>query len=167
MTGATADAAPPAVGVVASAAVAGDIGTERTGPRISPRNPCDDVVEHDTRDPCAALLAGVAPLNLACLHVVHGGDEEVLRQLRRERPTALFLNRAGAGIDARVADLDAGLADVVTVGTTAPADPGLPARRRSGTRLNGPDPATSYRGDHLGRTDCSTPPWRPPAVPTP
>ncbi|WP_406567730.1 hypothetical protein [Actinoallomurus soli] len=68
-------------------------------------------------------------------------------------PTALLLNRAGADVDARVADLDAGLADVITVATMALANPDLPARIRSGAPLNEADPATFYGGDHRGYTD--------------
>ncbi|MEU2427152.1 alkene reductase [Streptomyces sp. NPDC007851] len=136
-----------------ASAVADEIGAERTGLRISPGNPFNDIAEHDTRDLYTALVAAVAPLDLAYLHVIHGGDEEMLRQLRQEWPTALFLNRAGADIDARVADLDAGLADVITVGTTALANPDLPARLRSGAPLNEADPATFYGGDHRGYTD--------------
>ncbi|MFF0097217.1 hypothetical protein ACFYSF_46005 [Streptomyces canus] len=49
---------------------------------------------------------------------------------------ALFLNRAGADKDARVAGLDAGLTDVITVGTTALANPDLLARRRSSAPLS-------------------------------
>ncbi len=80
----------------------------------------------------------------------------MLRQLRQQWPTALFLNRAGSGIDTRVADLDAGLADVITVGTTALANSDLPARLRSGAPLNQADPATFYGGDHRGYTDYPT-----------
>ncbi|MFE9454201.1 alpha/beta hydrolase [Streptomyces sp. NPDC006739] len=52
------------------------------------------------------------------------------------------LNRAGAGIDARVSDLDARLADVITVGPTAPAHPDLPGRLRSGAPPIEASPAT-------------------------
>jgi len=137
-------------------AVADEIGAERTGLRVSPGNPYNDMVEHDTHDLYPALLGELAPLDLAYLHVIHGGDEELLRELRRAWPTALLLNRAGAGIDARVADLDAGLADVITVGTMALANPDLPARLRSGAPLNEPDRATFYGGDHRGYTDYPT-----------
>jgi N-ethylmaleimide reductase len=139
--------------VEVASAVADEIGAERTGLRISPGNPYNDIAEHDTRDLYPALVTALAPLSLAYLHLTHGGDEELLRQ---QWPTALFLNRAGADIDTRVADLDAGLADVITVGTTALANPDLPARLRSGAPLNQADPATFYGGDHRGCTDYLT-----------
>jgi N-ethylmaleimide reductase len=139
-----------------ASAVAEEIGAERTGLRISPGNPYNDIVEHDTRDIYPPLVAALAPLGLAYLHVIHGGDEELLRELREAWPTALLLNRAGADIDARVADLDAGLADVITVATMALANPDLPARLRAGAPLNQADPATFYGGDHHGYTDYPT-----------
>ncbi|MEU2867416.1 alkene reductase [Streptomyces mirabilis] len=142
--------------VEVASAVADEIGAERTGLRLSPGNPYNDIAEHDTRDLYPALVTALAPLNLAYLHLIHGGDEELLRELRQLWPTALLLNRAGTDIDTRVADLDAGLADVITVGTTALSNPDLPARIRSGAPLNQADPATFYGGDHHGYTDYPT-----------
>ncbi|MET7455884.1 alkene reductase [Streptomyces sp. NPDC005574] len=139
--------------VEVASAVADEIGADRTGLRISPANPYNDITEHDTHDLYPALLGAVAPLNLAYLHVIQGRDEELLRRLRRQWPTALLLNRAGAPIETRVADLDTGLADVITVGTMALANPDLPDRIRTGAPLNEPDPATFYGGDHRGYTD--------------
>ncbi|MQA32128.1 alkene reductase [Modestobacter roseus] len=137
-------------------AVADEIGAERTGLRISPSNPYNDIVETDPHGLYSALLAALAPMDLAYLHLMHSGDEELLHDLRRAWPTALLLNRAGADLDARVADLDAGRADVITVGAMALANPDLPARVRAGAPLNAPDPGTFYGGDHRGYTDYPT-----------
>jgi N-ethylmaleimide reductase len=76
--------------------VAEEIGAERSGLRISPGNPYNDIVEHDTHEVYPALVEALAPLGLAYLHVMHGGDEALLRELREAWPTALVLNRAGA-----------------------------------------------------------------------
>jgi N-ethylmaleimide reductase len=137
-------------------AVADEIGAERTGLRISPGNPYNDIFEHDTRDIYSALVGALAPMHLAYLHLLHGGDDELLRELRQAWPTALLLNRAGASLDARISDLDTGLADVITVGAMALANPDLPARVRAGAPLNEADPATFYGGDHHGYTDYPT-----------
>ncbi|MCI4062088.1 alkene reductase [Micromonospora sp. R77] len=142
--------------VEVASAVADEIGPERTGIRLSPGNPYNDIVENDTHAVYPTLIAALAPLNLAYLHLMHAGDDELLRALRRAWPTAVLLNRAGAGINARVADLDAGLADIITVGTMALANPDLPARLRASAPLNEPDPATFYGGDHHGYTDYPT-----------
>jgi N-ethylmaleimide reductase len=139
--------------VEVATAVAGEIGADRTGLRLSPANPYNDITENDTHDLYPALIDALTPLHLAYLHLIHAGDEELLRTLRAGWPTALLLNRAGQPLGRRAADLDTGLADVITVGTTALANPDLPARLRAGVPLNEPDPATFYGGDHRGYTD--------------
>ncbi|GAB3130586.1 hypothetical protein GCM10027161_02490 [Microbispora hainanensis] len=136
--------------------MADEIGADRTGLRVSPGNSYNDITEHDTHQVNSALLAALAPLNLAHLHVIHAGDEDLVARLRREWPTALLLNRAGAPLDARIADLDAELADVVTVAAAALANPDLPARLQANAPLNAADPATFYGGDHTGYTDYPT-----------
>ncbi|WP_438453126.1 hypothetical protein [Streptomyces asiaticus] len=142
--------------VEVASAVADEIGADRTGLRVSPGNSYHDITEHDTHQVYPALLAALAPLNLAYLHVIHAGDEDLVARLRREWPTALLLNRAGAPLEARIADLDAGLADVVTVAAAALANPDLPARLQANAPLNAADPATFYGGDHTGYTDYPT-----------
>ncbi|MFG1904878.1 alkene reductase [Micromonospora carbonacea] len=139
--------------VEVATAVAGEIGADRTGLRLSPANPYNDITENDTHDLYPALIDALTPLDLAYLHLIHAGDEELLRRLRADWPTALLLNRAGQPLDRRAADLDTGLADVLTVGATALANPDLPARLRAGVPLNEPAPTTFYGGDHRGYTD--------------
>jgi N-ethylmaleimide reductase len=139
--------------VEVATAVAGEIGPDRTGFRISPGNPFNDVVEHDVPELYGALVAGLAPLGLAYLHVAHGGDETLLKRIRSDWPGPLLLNRAGSDLETRVADLRDGLADVITVGSMALANPDLVARVKTGAPLNEPHPATFYGGDERGYTD--------------
>ncbi|GGP68359.1 alkene reductase [Saccharothrix coeruleofusca] len=134
-------------------AVADEIGANRTGIRLSPGNPYNDIAEDDTRELYSALVRALAPVNPAYLHVVHGDDAELVRELRELWPTAFLLNRPGADIDTRVRDIDSGLADVVTVGVQALANPDLVERLRTGAPLNTPDPASFYGGDEHGYTD--------------
>lgn len=134
-------------------AVAEEIGPERTGIRLSPGNPYNDIVENDTATVYHALVRALAPSNLAYLHILHSGDEDLARSLRAAWPGTLILNRPGADIATRAADIEAGLADLVSVGSAALANPDLVARLRAGAVLNTPDPATFYGGDHRGYTD--------------
>ena len=137
-------------------AVADQIGPDRTGLRISPANPYNDSVEDDTPALYAALVEALAPLGLAYLHVAHAGDEDLLRSLRAAWPSALLLNRAGADLSTRIADLDAGLADVITVGAMALANPDLVARIQAGAGLNQPDRTSFYGGGDQGYLDYPT-----------
>jgi N-ethylmaleimide reductase len=139
--------------VEVAAAVADEIGAERTGLRISPGNPYNDIAESDTAELYPALLEALRPLGLAYLHVMHAGDEALLNTLRAQWPTTLVLNRGGADVATRARDIDNGTADLVSVGALALANPDLVERLRAGAELNTPDPATFYGGGAAGYTD--------------
>jgi len=141
--------------VEVATAVAQEIGAGRTGIRISPGNPFNDITEHDTRDLYLSLVAALAPLNLAYLHVM-SRDDELLAEVRAGWPTALLLNRGGADLASRIRDIDNGLADVITMGSLALANPDLVDRIKTGAPLNTPDPATFYGGDERGYIDYPT-----------
>jgi N-ethylmaleimide reductase len=134
-------------------AVADEIGADRVGYRISPGSPLGDIVEADVTEVYHALVSGLAPLGLAYLHVVHLGDEALLRGIRDRWTGGLVLNRAGAELDARVQDLSDGLADVVSVGALALANPDLVDRIRGDEPMNALDRSTFYGGGEQGYTD--------------
>ncbi|GAA2694011.1 MULTISPECIES: alkene reductase [Actinosynnema] len=138
--------------VEVATAVADEIGAGRTGFRVSPGNPYNDVREDDVESLYTALLTALAPLGLAYLHVVHGGDEALLKQIRATWPTGLVVNRPGAEIAARLADVESGLADVTSFGVLALSNPDLLARIEA-NEFNEPDRGTFYGGDARGYTD--------------
>ena len=142
--------------VEVASAVADEIGAERTGLRISPGNPLNDIAESDTAELYPALLEALRPLDLAYLHVLHSGDEVLLDTLRAQWPTTLILNRGGADVPTRAQDIDKGTADLVAVGALALANPDLVERLLVGAELNAPDPATFYGGGAAGYTDYPT-----------
>lgn len=61
--------------VEVASAVSEEIGPERTGIRISPANPYNDVVEDDSAELYGAFVPALAQLKLAYLHLLHGSDE--------------------------------------------------------------------------------------------
>ncbi|WP_413810937.1 alkene reductase [Streptomyces sp. OE57] len=142
--------------VEVAAAVADEIGAGRTGIRLSPGNPYNDIREDDTHELYPALVRALAPLDLAYLHLIHSGDEQLLDTLRSLWPGALVLNRGGADLAARAKDVADGRADIVTVGALALANPDLVERVRSGAPLNTPDPTFFYGGGETGYTDYPT-----------
>lgn len=101
-------------------------------------------------------MRALAPLDLAYLHLAHGGDEELLGTLRELWPNTLILNRAGTDIATRAKDIENGIADVITVGSMALANPDLVKRVRAGAPLNTPGPTTFYGGGAAGYTDYPT-----------
>ncbi len=139
--------------VEVAAAIAGEIGSDRTAIRISPANPFNDIVEGDAPALYHALVSQLAGLKLAYLHLVHSGDDELLRWIRTAWPSALMVNRGGRPREQIGVDVDAGLADLASVAQFALANPDLVARLKSGAPLNAPDRATFYGGDEHGYTD--------------
>jgi len=142
---------------VAKAAVDA-IGGDRVGIRISPLNPYNDIRESDV-SVYEVLVAQLAELGLAYLHVVAAGDDPIVGKLRAIWPGALVLN-TGFGADSErdaverlVAD---GVADAVAVGRPFLANPDLVERWTAGAELNAPDPATFYGGGAEGYTDYPT-----------
>ena len=142
--------------VEVASAVAEEIGSGRTGVRISPGNHFNDMVEDDVPELYGALVDALAPLDLAYLHLLHGGNEDLLRAIRRDWPGALVLNRGGADIEARARDIEEDLTDVVAVGAMVLANPDLVDRVKTGAPLNEPDKSTFYGGAEHGYTDYPT-----------
>ncbi|WP_131736079.1 alkene reductase [Actinomadura roseirufa] len=145
--------------VEAARAVADAIGPERVGFRVSPGGTANGVSESDTPELYAALVAGLAPLGLAYLHILEAGLRETTRQIRAAWPGALILNPHPTpesfpstpeyGVEA----LREGLADAIAFATLWLANPDLPARLKAGGPFNEADPSTFYGGDQRGYTD--------------
>jgi N-ethylmaleimide reductase len=146
-------------GLEVAAAVAEAIGGHRTGFRISPANPFNDIAEHDAADvesTYTALVTQLGELNLAYLHVLEGAERELTTRLRKTWPSAFILNPLThpqpTGPDALTLVED-GTADMIAFGAMFLANPDLPARLAAQGPYNTPDPATFYGGDHHGYTD--------------
>jgi N-ethylmaleimide reductase len=133
-------------------AVADEIGADRTGFQISPGNPFNDITEDDVPELYDALITALAPLRLAYLNIAHG-DDGLRHWLSSAWPTAVLNNRAGATIPERVADIESGLADVITVGTRTLANPDLVERIKTGAPFNAADRDSFYAGAEHGYTD--------------
>ncbi|HEY3676666.1 MAG TPA: hypothetical protein VGK84_11820 [Candidatus Tumulicola sp.] len=110
----------------------------------------------DTTTLYKTLVPKLAGLQLAYLHVVHGGDEELLQWFRGAWPTSLFVNRPDRPRNEISIDVDANVADVASIGRPALANPDLVERLKRGEPLNEPDPATFFGGDEHGYTDYPT-----------
>jgi N-ethylmaleimide reductase len=137
-------------------AVATEIGPGRTGIHISPGNPFNDIVEGDTTTLYKTLIPGLALVDLAYLHVVHSGDQDLMTWFRGAWPTSLFVNRPDRPRADIAIDVDTGLADVASVGKLALANPDLAERLKGNQPLNEPDPKSFFGGDEHGYTDYPT-----------
>ena len=146
-------------------AVAGAIGGERTGIRLSPVTPANDIVDANPQPLFEYVVRELAPLDLAYLHVIEGStggpreiadrpfDYAALRQAWRDAggTGAWMVNN---GYDGALAEQAlANGADLVSFGKAYIANPDLVARLRAGGPFNAPDRATFYGGGAKGYTD--------------
>ncbi len=140
-----------------TAAVAERIGPQRTGIRLSPGSGLGGIDEGPQGPGLyRRLIASLAGFDLAYVHLVHPGDEELLRDIRALWPGALLVNRPGRTLEAVDADIAAGLADMAPVARWALANPDFVERIRRGAPLNDLDPSTLYGGGAAGYTDYPT-----------
>ncbi|MGU7768818.1 alkene reductase [Burkholderia sp. MR1-5-21] len=140
--------------VEALEAIAGAIGANRTGLRICPGNPYNDMHDDDPALTYGALLDAVSPLGLAYLHVSRSPDPrlDAFALTRRHFRGTLIAND---GFDARSAAeaLATGQADAVSFARHFIANPDLVARLQHGTPLAAFDRATLYTPGARGYTD--------------
>jgi N-ethylmaleimide reductase len=146
-------------------AVVEEVGGARTGLRLSPVTPANDVHDDEAQALFDYVVRQLAPLGLAYIHVIEGatgGPREV-----EDRPfdyvamrkTYHLAGGAGAwmvnnGYDQALAKRSlADGADLVAFGKLYIANPDLVERLRSGAPLNEPDKATFYGGGAKGYTD--------------
>jgi N-ethylmaleimide reductase len=141
-------------------AVAAAIGAERTGLRISPGNPYNDIAETDPEAVYPALVNELEPLGLGYLHIVEmvPGLRDPTLALRKQFSGTFILNPATEGpTDHRALELiEDGIADILAFGALFLANPDLPVRLKAEGPYNTPDTATFFGGDDKGYIDYPT-----------
>ena len=140
-------------------AVTTEIGSGRTGLRLSPVTPSNDASDSNPQPLFNHVAERLAPLDLAFLHVIEGATAGVRDvapfdyQALRERTKAPWM--VNNGYDRKMA-LDAvasGRADVVAFGRPFISNPDLAERLREDAPLNTLDQDTLYGGGAKGYTD--------------
>ncbi|MDP4098797.1 alkene reductase [Paenibacillus sp. P96] len=138
-------------------AIVDEIGAERTGFRISPGTPLGGIQDGEQGPELYLyLVKELAALDLAYLHVMHLGNEQLLQDIRSIWTNPLLVNRAGRALEDLSIDIDDGLADVVPVGVWSLANPDLVERLKKGAPLNEADPTTFFGLGSKGYTDYPT-----------
>ncbi|WP_348541685.1 alkene reductase [Streptomyces sp. MZ04] len=143
-------------------AVSETIGPERVGIKLSPGITYNGMAESDTAELYTELVAALAPLPLAYLHVAEFLTRDITRLIRAQWPGVLILNPHPAAdsfpgtpeIGAEA--LRDGVADAIALAELWLANPDLPARIQAGGPYTAADKATFYGGDHRGYTDYPT-----------
>ena len=136
------------------AALAGAIGGERVGFRISPGNPYNGMDPRDPAETFVALLRAAGEVGLAYVHVIDMqlADLDVLAMVRANWPGAVIANNM-LKPDSAAAIIAEDRADAVSFGRAFIANPDLPRRIHIGAELAKPDYALLYTGEERGYTD--------------
>lgn len=148
-------------------AIAQAIGGERTGLRLSPVTPANDVQDDHPQPLFEHVARQLGPLNLAFIHVIEGATGGARDHTQGDAPFDYAAMRAawraaggqGAwitnnGFNRTLAEQSlAQGADLVAFGRSFLANPDLTRRLRDDAPLNAPDRATFYGGGEKGYTD--------------
>jgi N-ethylmaleimide reductase len=139
--------------------VAAEAGAERTGIRISPVTPANDISDSNPQPLYDYIVDGLGALKLAYIHVVEGatgGARDIAPfdygSLRKRFKGAYVANN-GYDFDLANKVLAANEADLIAFGKPFIANPDLVERLKRGAPLNAPDKATFYGGGAKGYTD--------------
>jgi N-ethylmaleimide reductase len=140
-------------------AVAAEAGSERTGIRISPVTPANDISDSNPQPLYDYIVDQLSAQKLVYIHVVEGatgGPRDIAPfdygSLRKRFKGAYIANN---GYDFELANkvLAANEADLIAFGKPFLANPDLVERLKRGAPLNAPDKATFYGGGAKGYTD--------------
>ncbi len=144
-------------------AVTGVWGGGRTGLRLSPNSPANDIADSNAEPLFTYVVEQLNRFGLAYLHVVEGatiGPREVEGGFDLNKLRAAFRGpyMANNGYDLALAQetLGAGRADAIAFGRPFIGNPDLVERLRTGAPLVQADRATYYGGDAHGYTDYPT-----------
>ena len=145
-----------------SKAVTAEAGPERTGIRISPVTPSNDISDSDPQLLFDYIVDGLEALKLVYIHVVEGatgGPRDVApfdyASLRKRFARAYIANN-GYDFELATKQLAANAADLIAFGKPFISNPDLVERLKKGAPLNEWDKATFYGGGAKGYTDYPT-----------
>lgn len=142
-----------------SKAVAAAAGSERTGIRISPVTPANDISDSNPQPLFDHIVDQLNALKLTYIHVIEGAtggprDNAPFdyASLRKRFKQAYIANN---GYDLALANkvLEANAADLIAFGRPFISNPDLVERLKTGAPLNALDKATLYGGGAKGYTD--------------
>lgn len=139
--------------------VAKTIGGGRTGVRLSPVTPANDLYDSNPQPLFERAVARLAPLELAYVHMIEGATAGArdfapfdFEALHRRFPGRWMVNNGYTAAMAADA-IEHGRADLVAFGRPFIANPDFVQRLLSGVPLSAHNPATLYGGSAEGYTD--------------
>jgi N-ethylmaleimide reductase len=135
-------------------AMAGAIGKEKLGIRLSPFNKFNDMVpdEHEAAQ-YISLAEGLKKTGIAYIHLLRFAmPAELIIHMRDAFGGTVILN-GGYNAENATADLEAGKAELISFGSSFIANPDLVTRMKNSLTLARPDASTFYTPGENGYTD--------------
>src|SRR5579864_8421836 len=143
-------------------AVTSEVGAERTGIRLSPVTPSNDISDSNPQPLFDYIVDHLNDLKLVYIHVIEGatgGPRDVApfdyASLRKRFKQAYIANN-GYDFELATKVLAANEADLIAFGKPFISNPDLVERLQKGAPLNAFDKATFYGGGAKGYTDYPT-----------
>jgi N-ethylmaleimide reductase len=140
-------------------AVSAEAGAARTGIRISPVTPANDVSDSNPQPLFDHIVDGLNAEKLVYIHVIEGatgGPRDIAPfdyASLRKRFSGTYIANNGYNLELANKVLAANEADLIAFGKPFISNPDLVERLKSGAPLNAPDKATFYGGGAKGYTD--------------
>jgi N-ethylmaleimide reductase len=140
-------------------AVVAEAGADRTGIRISPVTPANDVSDSNPQLLFDHIVDGLNAEKLVYIHVIEGatgGPRDIAPfdyGSLRKRFSGTYIANNGYDLELANKVLAANEADLIAFGKPFISNPDLVERLKSGAPLNTPDKATFYGGGAKGYTD--------------
>lgn len=149
-------------------AVIAEIGGGRTGIRLSPVTPANNIADEDPQPLFDYVVKELGKRDLAFIHVIEGatgGDrnftqggkpfdyQELKASYRAAGGKAAWMVNNGYDGESAAKAVESGYADIVSFGKAFIANPDLVERLKTGAALNAPEVATFYGGGAKGYTD--------------
>ena len=134
--------------------IAAAIGADKTGIRLSPGNPFNDMAQHeDAAAQYGMLAAGLQEIGLVYIHLLGGlqmsVDASPLKEIKAGFKGTYILN-AGYTAETAEADIASGKADLISFGSSYISNPDLVTRFKEDIALAAPDQSTFYTPGNEG-----------------
>jgi N-ethylmaleimide reductase len=145
-----------------SKAVAAEAGADRTGIRISPVTPANDISDSNPQPLFEHIVDGLNALKLVYIHVVEGATGGPRDNAPfdygslRKRFSGAYVANNGYDFELATKVLDANAADLIAFGKPFISNPDLVERLRRAAPLTPWDQKTFYGGGAKGYTDYPT-----------
>ncbi len=134
--------------------IAQAIGADKTGIRLSPGNPYNDMaVYEEAAEQYGMLAAGLGEMGLVYIHLLGGRQMDVNTSPLKEMKAGFkgtFILNGGYDANSAEADIASGKADLIAFGSSHIANPDLAQRFKEGVALATPDQSTFYTPGNEG-----------------